>query len=565
MIETLQPIIILLACGIASVMILPRLGISPIVGFLLAGLVLGHHGLGLIAHNETTHLLAELGVVFLLFDIGLHLSLRHVWQERKGIFVIGPLQMLITAGLFYLIGLNLGLPQTLNILLSFTLALSSTAVVSQVLADKNLQNCPNSSTAIAVLIFQDICAIFLLILADTMASGSDSLGSELGMAVLKCGLSFVAALLIGKYVLKPVFKQVIASNNSEVFTMIALFLVLITGMATGAVGLSLTLGAFLAGMIISETPFKHVIQTELRPFRFLLLSFFFLTVGTNIDFHVLFNDWSLVLLATAVIMAVKMAAILLLFFAMREKFVNGIQQATLLFQGSEFLFVIIATPAVSQLIDPKLANILVAAVAITMALTSFVFGFGWNWAKKMIETELTDDEEEEDVESQPVMVVVGMNRTGLTLSHAMQAFNIPYLAVERDYELFLQARTRGFPVIFGDKADLRFWENLGLNQFKFIAIADPTLELSRYYAPIAKTRFPNVVRYAALHSEKDIKEYEEMNYRPIVSAGVPHGLELAEKILSDLGISTEEIMQWVEHEQNQYLSQQKGDVERQAA
>ncbi len=564
MIETLQPIIILLACGIASVMILPKLGISPIVGFLVAGLVLGHHGLGLIAHNETTHLLAELGVVFLLFDIGLHFSLRHVWQERKGIFVIGPLQMLVTAGLFYLIGLNLGLPQSLNILLSFTLALSSTAVVSQVLADRNLQNCPNSSTAIAILIFQDICAIFLLILADTMAKGSTSLGSELGMAVLKCAASFVAAVLIGKYLLKPVFKQVIASNNSEVFTMIALFLVLITGMATGAVGLSLTLGAFLAGMIISETPFKHVIQTELRPFRFLLLSFFFLTVGTNIDFHVLFQDWSLVLLATLTIMAVKMAAIVLLFFALREKLVNGIQQAALLFQGSEFLFVIIATPAVTQLIDPKLANILVAAVAITMALTSFVFGFGWNWAKKMIEQELTDEEEEE-VESQPIMVVVGMNRTGLTISHAMQAFNIPYLAVERDYELFLQARTRGFPVIFGDKADLRFWENLGLNQFKSIAVTDPALELSRYYAPIAKTRFPNVVRYVALRSEKDRQEYEEMNYRPVVCAGVPNGLELAELILSDLGIADEEIMQWVEHEQNQYLSQQDSAVERKAA
>ena len=174
-------------------MILPKLGISPIVGFLVAGLVLGHHGLGLIAHNETTHLLAELGVVFLLFDIGLHFSLRHVWQERKGIFVLGPLQMLVTAGLFYLIGLNLGLPQSLNILLSFTLALSSTAVVSQVLADKNLQNCPNSSTAIAILIFQDICAIFLLILADTMAiRAATSLGSELGMAVIKCGLQVLS-------------------------------------------------------------------------------------------------------------------------------------------------------------------------------------------------------------------------------------------------------------------------------------------------------------------------------------------------------------------------------------
>ncbi len=303
--DTLQPVIVLLASGIASVLILPRFGISPIVGFLLAGMVLGHHGLDIIPHNETIHLLAELGVVFLLFDIGLHFSLKHAWQERKTIFVLGPLQVFVTAGVFYTIGHLAGLPSDVNLVLALALSLSSTAVVSQVLSDKGMQGCPNGNMAIAILIFQDICAIFLLILVGSIGNAEISLGNQVFVALAKCGLSLGVAILFGRYLLKPIFKRLIRFDNTEVFTMVALILVLITGTATGAIGLSLTLGAFLAGMIISETPFRYIIQTELRPFRFLLLGFFFVTIGMIIDIQVLRQDWLLVLGIMAAAITIK--------------------------------------------------------------------------------------------------------------------------------------------------------------------------------------------------------------------------------------------------------------------
>ena len=551
--ETLEPVVTLLGCGIASVLFLPRLGISPIVGFIVAGLTLGHHGLGLIPDNETIHLLAELGVVFLLFDIGLHFSLRQVWHERKGIFLLGPLQVFVTAGVFYLIGLQFGLDTNINIVLSLALALSSTAVVSQVIVDSGLQGTPNSNTALAILIFQDICAIFLIILADTFsAEGSASLGIEIAMAMMKCAGCFVVAWLIGEYLLKPIFRHLIRYNNSEVFTMIALFLVLLCGAATGAIGLSLTLGAFLAGMIISETPFKHIIQTELRPFRFLLLSFFFVTVGSSIDSHEMIQHWPLILAVTAIIIVLKFVAIMVLFVTFKEKLENALQQAGLLFQGSEFLFIIIAMPAVSGALDSKTSSILISAVVLTMALSSFVFNLSHRLAVKMFDTHETQDIND-DITTTPSHVIIGMNEAGHTLSKAMQYFQIPHLAVDNNYDDFLQARMAGFPVIYGDRADIRFWEMLGINQVQNLVIARPDIKIFKMYEPLAKERFSHVTRYVAVTTEEDLIAFQERNTIPVLSVGVPAGLELAERILSDLGIAANDIALWMQELQNEHL------------
>ncbi|MDJ0625363.1 MAG: cation:proton antiporter [Candidatus Caenarcaniphilales bacterium] len=553
MVETLEPIIVLLGCGIASVLLLPRFGISPIVGFLVSGICLGHHGFQLIPNNETIHLMAELGVVFLLFDIGLHFSLRHVWNERKGIFVFGPLQVFITSVIFYFIGMQLGLANHINILLSLALSLSSTAVVSQVIADKGLQGTPNSNTTIAILIFQDICAIFLLILADTLGNNSEtSLWTEVSIALLKCIGSFLAVVLVGKYLLKPLFQSLIKYNNSEVFTMIALFLVLLTGAATGSIGLSLSLGAFLAGMIISETPFKYIIQTELRPFRFLLLSFFFMTVGSSIDARVLLTDWFSVILTTSTIVIVKAMTVFFLFLAFKERLCNTIQQSAILFQGSEFLFVIIAVPAISTNLGTNAVSVLIASVAISMALTSFIFNLAQNLAMKVVSDSSSKDNDK-GINYSPRLVIIGMNDIGHTLARAMQHFKVPYLSVERDYQNFLKARLEGYPTIYGDKADIRFWENLGIERFQYLVIAQPDIEVSRMYAPIVKERLPHLIRYVASRNEQECNEYKKLGNIPVISLGVPSGLELSERVLSDLGLKSEDIEKWISKEQKSYL------------
>lgn len=282
--HALTPAITLLLVGVLAILLTRRIGQSPIVGYLAACVLIGPHALGLIEENKTTHLLAELGVVFLLFDIGLHFSLSTIWEARRDIFGMGPSQILACGLAFGVIALAFGLAPEYAIILGGALALSSTAVVAHTLAERRQQNCPVGLTGTAILIFQDICAIFLLVFAASLDSGEATsehpdFTMTIAMAIVKAAVAFIAAVLIGRYAIKPMFRLFSQTKNEEVFTAIALLIILATATATGRAGLSLTLGAFLGGMIISETPFRHIIQTEAKPFRNLLLAFFSLPLA----------------------------------------------------------------------------------------------------------------------------------------------------------------------------------------------------------------------------------------------------------------------------------------------
>ena len=304
-VEILLPAILLLLVGLLAVVLTKPVKLSPIVGYLFAGIAIGPHGFGLIEESSTTHLLAELGVVFLLFDIGLHFSLANIWDARRDILGLGPLQVLLCTACLSLLAMWAGIELSVAIVIGAALALSSTAVAVQAINELGVQRCPIGVSATAVLIFQDICAIFLLILASSMGADEGSLGTHLSVAGIKSVVAFAAALLLGRFVIGPLFKLVSQTRNEESFTALALLIVLSTAAATGEMGLSLTLGAFLAGMIISETPYRHVIQTEVKPFRGLLLGFFFITVGMSLNTQVLFEQWYWVLIVTSGLLMIK--------------------------------------------------------------------------------------------------------------------------------------------------------------------------------------------------------------------------------------------------------------------
>ena len=224
--HALQPVLILLFLGIVSIAVMRPLRMSPIVGYLLAGMLIGEHGLGWIETSETTHLLAELGVVFLLFDIGLHFSLAHMWDARKDILGLGPIQMLLCTVGFGAIAWLMGISLEFSIIIAATLALSSTAVAAQILADSQQRQCPVAISSTAVLIFQDICAIFLLILASSMGDSEISLSSVIGAAAFKALLAFLAAIFIGRFLIGPLFKLIALAKDNEIFTATALLIVL---------------------------------------------------------------------------------------------------------------------------------------------------------------------------------------------------------------------------------------------------------------------------------------------------------------------------------------------------
>lgn len=555
--HTLQPVIMLLLVGLISVVLAKPARLSPIVGYLIAGIVIGPHGFGLIEESETTHLLAELGVVFLLFDIGLHFSLVHIWGARRDILGLGPLQVVLCMISLALLAIWAGVSMEVAIVIGAALALSSTAVSIQAIKELRLQHCPIGVSATAVLIFQDIAAIFLLILATSLGSEESSVAIQLSEAGIKAALAFAAALLLGRFVIRPLFNLIAQTKNEESFTALALLIVLATAVATGEMKLSLTLGAFLAGMIISETPYRHIIQTEVKPFRGLLLGFFFITVGMSLNTPVLMEMWYWILAVAIGLVVIKVALIYLTARIFKTPVNTSIQLAFILAQGSEFAFVVLASPYVGETLGVEYSAILVAAIAISMALTPFLAHFGQHLVRRREDFAWREAEEGAPREKPPAgeghVIIFGMDEVGRLLADSLDDHDIPYKAFERDHDRFVEARTEGYSVAFGDLSDLRLADSVNIAQANAIVITQGRYELSRDMAPIVKQRYPNLSRYISVKDQEESKKYQELGMIAVEPISQPAGVDMASVILKKEGIESEKIAHWITRQQEQYL------------
>ena len=485
--SSLQPVILLLFAGVAAAMLSRALRLSPIVGYLVLGLGLSVGGIDILLDSATVSLLAELGVVFLLFDIGLHFSLTHVREQAKDIFLFGPVQVLFgTAGLG-LLALLCGLPPLAALLAGATIALSSTAVVARLIAERHQQNCPVGLTATAILVFQDVAAIFLLILANALGR-SDGLLTEVGLAVIKAIGAFGVAIVIARIVVRPLFDLIARTENEEVFTATALLVALAAGWATGALGLSLTLGAFLGGMIIAETAFRPIIQAEVKPFRGLLLGFFFISVGLTLDLATLASSWAAVLLVAVGLIVAKILLNAAASLVFRWSVPGSLQLGFLLAQGSEFAFVVLSLEPVRALLGPSVASILIAAVALSLAVTPTLAEAGRSLAGRLRQRRKTiDDPELQPRDLTAPVLIVGMGRAGRAVADALAEFEVGYIAIERDRQRFAQANADGYDVAFGNASDPRIWAPVDMHGRRVIVLTAPSFEVSSALTPADAT------------------------------------------------------------------------------
>jgi Kef-type K+ transport system membrane component KefB len=548
------PIILLLALGIVAAVSSRAVGLSPIVGYLLLGLGLGHIGLNLASDNETIATLAELGVVFLLFDIGLHFSLGHVRTQARDIFGFGPVQVLAGTFGLGLVALLFGLPMPTAFLVGATLALSSTAVVAGLISERHQQNCPVGLTATAILIFQDVAAIFLLVVAGALNSG-EALLPGLGLALVKAVAAFGVAVLLARLVVRPLFDLIARSRNEEVFTAMALFVALAAGWVTGAIGLSLTLGAFLGGMIIAETPYRALIQSEIKPFRGLLLSFFFISVGLSLDLSTLLQFWPVVVAVTLLLIAVKIVTNAASSLAFRWSVPGSIQLGFLLAQGSEFAFVILSLPPVRTLVGERESAILIAAVALSLAVTPTLAETGRSLAGRLRQRASG----EADRELQPrnlagPVFIAGMGSTGRTLADALTEFDIDYGAIERDDQRLREAVADGYKVAFGDLSDPRIWQPVALHGRRVSVLTAPSFEVSRELAPAARALFPNLKRVAVVRDENEAEQYRSIGVVPVIDRSMPPGLDLAVLVLNELGVDSERVSTWMRQQHERALA-----------
>lgn len=502
----LIPVIALLVAGIVSALVMRKIRMSPIVGYFLAGIVIGPYAFGWVEDDATIHLLAELGVVFLLFDIGLHFSVRRLWESRRQIFGLGPLQMGLATVILAPAAYLFGCPPLGALLVGAGLALSSTAVVIRNLIERRQLGSPVGQASVSVLIFQDLAAVVLLVTATAMGQQDTSLGAALGQTALRAVIAVAAVSIVGRLLLRPAFSWITRTENEEVFTATALLIVLATATATGLAGLSMPLGAFLGGLILSETEYCYLVKAELRPFRGLLLGLFFLTVGMSLNLGVIAAS---PLLLAGVLVGLVIAKVLAISLAARmSRFTKGssIELAFVLAQGSEFALVLFGLEPMREAIGHDAAALLAAAVVASLALTPLLVAIGQGLAvraaaasagKHPAGSKQKGPSDPEDA-TQGRVLLVGLGDLGLGVARALHTSGVAYLGLDRSSSRFAKASGQGLVVSFGDGYQPRFLEEAGLESARALVLTDePPGDEAESLAADLRRRFPNLALLAS--------------------------------------------------------------------
>ena len=528
--ETIQPAITLLGLGIGAALVSRACRLNPIVGYLALGLGLSTLGLADDFSGPVVATLAEAGVMFLLFNLGLHFSLGRIRAEAGNIFGFGTLQMAVAGGGFTALFLLFGLPTEFAIIGGFAFGLSSTAVVIGLVRERDQEDCPVGRAAQSILIFQDIAAILLLVAAGSLSS-EGGLAPALGLAGLKALAAFAIAVLFGRYLTGPLFRLIARLGSSEVYTATALFIALAAGWATGMAGLSLTLGAFLGGMAVAESRYRIMVQTEIDAFRGLFLSFFFISVGLSIDPALLAQNWPWVIGAAIGLIALKCLFNVIAGIANRWSVPGSIQLGFLLGQGSEFALVIFALPAVAGLVEPRLSSIIVTAIAISLAMTPAVSNLGRKLAGKLRQGPPDQKLAGDDA---PV-VIIGLGPSGRAVADALSYNGIGYLAVEADAKRFEIALADGYHVHQANPADPRSWDALGMGKRQVVVIATGNVAISRELTPLVQERLPDITRIIALPGPEGVEEFSALGMLPVDVEETRGSEQIVEMVFQALG------------------------------
>ena len=446
----LQDILILLAAAIITVPLFQRFRLGSVLGYLVAGAIVGPWGFGFIDEIREIRHIAEFGVVFLLFLIGIELKPARLWAMRRMVFGLGSAQVMLTG--LVIAGIALLFEQSLKsaVIIGFGLALSSTAFGLQILSERGEMGTVHGQAALSVLLLQDLAVVPLLTLVSLLAAESTLL-EGIEFAVLDAVVVITVVILAGRFLLSPVLRLVATSRTAEVFTAAAVFAVLGTAWLMQQVGLSLALGAFLAGLMMAESQYRHQVIADIQPFRGILLGLFFMAVGMSIDFGLLGRHPALIAGLVLGLLLVKSSILWALCRLMGIDTPNATRVAMLLSQSGEFGFVIFGLAAISGVLPEALFHILVLLVALSMTTTPLMANLCELLGRCLTRSLMPHDVNTEHIGTdRPHVIIAGFGRVGRRVAKILQSADTPYLAIDSNAERVREGRQDGFSVFFGD-------------------------------------------------------------------------------------------------------------------
>ncbi|MCF5719107.1 cation:proton antiporter [Aeromonas veronii] len=448
-------LLILLFAAVLLVATFRRLGLPVILAYLIAGVLLGPHGLAVITGQSIMQTIAELGIVFLMFSLGLEFSLPKLLAMRRLVLGVGMLQVLLTSLLFFAIGWWWGLSLAQSLVVAGTLALSSTAVVIKQLGEQKQLHTRRAQLGVSVLLFQDLAVVPLLvmipILAQPEVQGS-ALAAEIAWATLKGLFALFTLLAVGKWLLPLLFHEVARARSDELFVLSALLVALLAAYMTHSLGLSMALGAFLAGMMLGESHYRHQLEVDIKPFRDVLMGLFFITIGMAMEWELVARAWWQVLICVVLLVLCKSLLVLLAGRLMGERKRDSMAAGIMLSQVGEFGFVLLALALHHGLLDQQLVSLLIGIGIISIAMTPWLVTQAHSLARSLTDPALLTRSEvaQSGLSKSQHVIIAGFGRAGQTCARFLKIEEIPFLALDLDPERVSEAKLAGEQVAFGD-------------------------------------------------------------------------------------------------------------------
>ncbi len=443
--------IVFLAATCVAVPIAKRLGLGSVVGYLAAGAAIGPYGLQLLGSGEDVLDVAELGVVLLLFVIGLELAPRKLWRMKRDIFGLGTAQVVLTAASLFAVARLVGMPFSTALVAGFGLALSSTAFALQILQERGQLSSPYGQRAFGILLLQDIAIVPLLAMVAILAPGEGpSTTAEIATEILIVLGAVAAVILTGRYLISPIFLFLAASRAREVMLTAALLVALGSAGIMHSVGLSMALGAFLAGVLLAESSFRHTLEADIEPFRSLLMGLFFVAVGMSLDVSLVIGNWLIVAAGVAVVMGLKGVFLWGLSRSTGSSNSDAMRIAVTLPQGGEFAFVLFTAAVSNSLLDYQTANLLNAIVILTMLLTPLACLGLDRLAARAKALGVENPSIETFEEAAPTVLVIGFGRFGMVVAQILTSEGLEITAIDNRPDRIDYARKQGYKVFYGD-------------------------------------------------------------------------------------------------------------------
>ena len=550
---------IFLAAAVVTVPLFRRFRLGAVLGYLAAGVVIGPWCLKFVTEVENIMHFAELGVVLLLFVIGLELQPSRLWVLRRSVFGLGSAQVLITGAVLGAIALAFGMTVLSAVVVGLGLAMSSTAFVLQILAEKGQLTARHGRSSFAILLFQDLAVIPLLALIPLLGAGDmDLSGRSPWLAALTAIGVIVAVVVGGRFLLRPILQAIAVSGIREIFTAAALLVVIGTSLLMTSVGLSMSLGAFLAGVLLADSEYRHELEADIEPFKGLLLGLFFISVGMSADLGLIVSHPFGIVGATAALMAVKAAILLGIGRLSGHSWHSSRGLAVALCQGGEFAFVLFGLAADSGIMGRTLTDSLVIVVTLSMALTPLAFVLNdvaiARWLRKPVEEKFDKIDAGENR-----VIIAGFGRVGQIVGRLLRAKRIPFTALDKSAAQVESVRRFGSRAYYGDASRLDMLLAAKADKAEILVLAIDDVESSLRTAETAKKNFPNLRIYARARNRFHAYRLMDIGVDYLIRETYVSSLELTQQVLRGLGLTEWEAQDAVatfRHHDEQFLTRQ---------